>query len=62
LKAYLRRGLAYEHMEKYKLAANDLQRVREVQPSNKQAQVALQRCLKYIEQDTGVKYIPEADD
>jgi tetratricopeptide (TPR) repeat protein len=24
--------------------------------------VALQRCLKYIEQDTGVKYIPESDD
>lgn len=54
--------MAYEHMEKYKAAANDLHRVREVQPQNKQAQVALQRCLRYIEQDTGVRYIPEVDD
>ena len=38
LKAYLRRGLAYEHVEKYKLAINDLTRVRELQPYNKQAQ------------------------
>ena len=30
IKAYLRCGLAYEHMEKYKLAANDLYRVREL--------------------------------
>jgi tetratricopeptide (TPR) repeat protein len=30
IKAYLRRGLAYEHLEKYKLAANDLVRVREL--------------------------------
>ena len=30
VKAYLRRGLAYEHMEKYKLAVNDLTRVREL--------------------------------
>jgi hypothetical protein len=34
VKAYLRRGLAYEHMEKYKLAVNDLIRVRELQPTN----------------------------
>ena len=38
IKAYLRRGLAYESIEKYKLAVNDLVRVRELQPSNKQAQ------------------------
>ena len=62
IKAYLRRGLAYEHMEKYKLASNDLYRVRELQPANKQAQQALQRCLKYIEEDEGIKYIPEQDD
>jgi hypothetical protein len=37
VKAYLRRGLAYEHLEKYKLACNDLFRVRELQPYNKQA-------------------------
>lgn len=41
IKAYLRRGVAYEHLEKYKLAANDLHRVREVQPMNRQAQQAL---------------------
>lgn len=58
MKAYLRRGLAYEHLEKYRLAANDLQRVREVEPTNRQAQTAQQRILKYIEQDEGVKYIP----
>jgi tetratricopeptide (TPR) repeat protein len=34
LKAYLRRGLAYEHLEKYKLACNDLKRVKELQPYN----------------------------
>lgn len=38
IKAYLRRGLAYEHIEKYKLAVNDLLRVRELQPMNKAAQ------------------------
>lgn len=35
IKAYLRRGLAYESTEKYKLAVNDLYRVRELQPMNK---------------------------
>lgn len=38
IKAYLRRGLAYEATEKYKAAINDLTRVRELQPMNKQAQ------------------------
>ena len=62
VKAVLRRGLAYEHLEKYKLACNDLSRVRELQPYNKQAQIALQRCLKYIEQDEGIQYVPVIDD
>lgn len=62
VKAYLRRGLAFEHLEKYKPACNDLFRVRELQPYNKQAQTALQRCLKYIEQDEGIKYEPTVDD
>ena len=35
IKAYLRRGLAYEATEKYKAAINDLSRVRELQPMNK---------------------------
>lgn len=34
-KAYLRRGLAYEHSEKFKLGANDLHRVRQMDPMNK---------------------------
>lgn len=38
IKAYLRRGLAYESIERYKPAVNDLMRVRELQPMNKQAQ------------------------
>jgi tetratricopeptide (TPR) repeat protein len=62
VKAYLRRGLAYEHLEKFRSACNDLSRVRELQPYNKQAQTGLQRCLKYIEQDEGIKYEPTADD
>jgi len=37
IKAFLRRGLAYENTEKYKKAINDLLRVRELQPANKQA-------------------------
>lgn len=35
IKAYLRRGLAYENLEKYKQSANDLQRVRDLQPTNR---------------------------
>ena len=62
VKAYLRRGLAYEHMEKYKPAVNDLSRVRELQPENRQALTAINRCLKYIEQDEGIKYKPKVED
>lgn len=61
-KAYLRRGLAYEHSERYKLAANDLTRVRQMDPMNKQARDSLQRCLKCIKQDEGVDYVPEGAD
>ena len=61
-KAYLRRGLAYEHSEKFKLAADDLHRVRQLDPVNKQARDALTRCLKCIKEDTGVDYVPEGDD
>ena len=35
IKAFLRRAAAYEHIERFKLAINDLVRVRELQPSNK---------------------------
>lgn len=34
VKAYLRRGLANEALEKYKPACNDLNRVKELQPYN----------------------------
>lgn len=61
-KAYLRRGLAYEHCEKFKLAANDLTRVKQIDPMNKQARDSLTRCLKCIKQDEGIDYIPEGDD
>ena len=61
-KAYLRRGLAYEHCEKFKLAANDLTRVKQMEPMNKQAKDSLSRCLKCIKQDEGIEYVPEGDD
>jgi hypothetical protein len=61
-KAYLRRGLAYEHCEKFKLAANDLARVRNIDPMNKQARDSLARCLKCIKQDEGIDYVPEGED
>ena len=35
IKAYLRRGLSYEQIERYKLGVHDLTRVREIQPENK---------------------------
>ena len=35
IKAYLRRAAAYEHIERYKPAVDDLMRVRELQPYNK---------------------------
>ena len=62
IKAYLRRGLAYETVERYKPAINDLMRVRELQPMNKQAQQGIQRCQKYIKQDEGESYIPNDED
>lgn len=49
-------------MEKFKLACNDLQRVKELQPYNKQAQNAMARCLKFIKQDEGIDYTPKLDD
>jgi len=62
IKAYLRRGLSYEQTERYKLAVNDLMRVRELQPSNKQAQQGISRCQKYIKEDEGENYVPNDED
>ena len=62
IKAYLRRAAAYEHIERYKLAVDDLMRVRELQPYNKQAQTGITRCQKYIKQDEGTTYNPSRND
>lgn len=62
IKAYMRRGLAYEQQEKYKAAINDLVRVRELQPTNVQAQQGITRIQKYIKEDTGENYVPNAED
>jgi len=62
VKAFLRRAAAYEHLERYKLAVNDLVRVRELQPQNKQAQTGIARCQKYIKQDEGTTYNPSNAD
>ena len=35
IKAYMRRGLAYERIEKYREAIDDLNKVREAQSDNK---------------------------
>jgi tetratricopeptide (TPR) repeat protein len=37
IKAHLRRGLAYEQMEKFQEAREDIMTVRELQPENRQA-------------------------
>ena len=37
IKAYLRRGQAYEKSERFKLAVNDCTKVRELEPMNKAA-------------------------
>jgi tetratricopeptide (TPR) repeat protein len=48
LKAYLRRGLAYESCEKYLQAKEDMLSVKQLQVDNKQASQCLDRCSKAI--------------
>jgi len=48
IKALTRRGNCYITAEKYKLAADDLARVRDLDPMNKQAADGLRNALKYI--------------
>jgi len=48
VKALLRRGLAYESMEKYKLARQDIQAAMELEPGTKQASEALGRLDRFI--------------
>lgn len=58
LKAYLRRGLAYEQQEKYLQAKEDILSVKNIQADNKQASQALNRCNKAIKDLYGNK-VPE---
>ena len=48
IKAFLRRGLAYESMEKYLQAKEDMISVKELQFDNKQASQCINRCNKAI--------------
>lgn len=47
-KAYLLRGYAYESIDKFKEAKEDMTRVRELQPSNQEATKVLTRVNKAI--------------
>lgn len=58
LKAYLRRGLAYESNEKYLQAREDMLSVKQLQSDNKQASQCLDRCKKAIKDIYGNK-VPE---
>jgi len=58
LKAFLRRGLAYEQMEKYLQAKEDMLSVKELQFDNKQASQCLHRAQKAIKDIYGDK-VPE---
>ncbi|CDW85227.1 rna polymerase ii-associated protein 3 isoform 2 [Stylonychia lemnae] len=48
-KAYLRRGFAYEHLEKIADAKEDMIRVKEIQPNNQQASQALTRLNRALQ-------------
>lgn len=58
LKAYLRRGIAYENSEKFLQAREDMLTVREIQYDNKVMQACLTRVNKAIKQEYGDK-VPE---
>lgn len=47
-KAYLRRGMALESLEKYNDAKEDFLSVKELQPSNKQASQGLTRIYQAL--------------
>lgn len=55
LKAYLRRGLAYEQLEKFPQAKEDMLSVKEIQSDNKHASQCLNRCQKAIKDIFGDK-------
>lgn len=58
LKAYLRRGLAYEQLEKFAQGKEDMLSVKEIQSDNKHASQCLNRCQKAIKDIYGDK-VPE---
>ena len=53
LKVHLRRGLAYEKLDKLKLAKEDMTKVKEMQPDNLDASKALYRINAGLEQERG---------
>lgn len=53
VKAFLRRGLAYEQCEKWLQAKADIQTVKELQFDNSVAQQAAQRIQKAIKEEYG---------
>ena len=59
LKAYLRRGLAHEELEKFQQAKADMLSVKQLQADNKQASQCLSRCNQAL-RDLGGSEIPEA--
>ena len=48
VKAYLRRGMAYEALEKWKKASMDFKQAKELDPGNRQASEGLQRATKQL--------------
>lgn len=52
LKALLRRGLAYERLEKFRLAKQDMLIVKQLDPANMQASQALHRLSSVLIQDS----------
>jgi len=48
VKAVMRRGLAYEGLEKYQLAINDMKRVLELDPTARSASAAIARLSRFI--------------
>mmetsp|Transcript_21140 Transcript_21140/g.23602 ORF Transcript_21140/g.23602 Transcript_21140/m.23602 type:complete len:256 (-) Transcript_21140:74-841(-) len=52
VKALMRRGLAYEYIEKWKKALEDMQKARELDPSAKQASDGVTRIKKLLHQFT----------
>jgi len=58
IKAFLRRGKAYEQVEKFLEAKEDMLSVKSLNATNKQASEILNRCNKAIKEIYGNK-VPE---